>query len=152
MDFTESDIVVCLDILEKTLGKKYAKEFESDLINGFNLELKGDDDYSFLKRRIAVLNGKTVAIAGIYRLTKHPLNYMGVDWFSVDPRYQRNGIGKKLMNWMIEEAINNHQEFLFVWATEEAVSFYNQFGFVNSDIELTPRETKILLIKKLSSF
>ena len=47
----------------------------------------------------------------------------------VDYRQRSHGIGRKLLDLLIEAARNRKLEFLIVWPSEAAVAFYNRAGF-----------------------
>lgn len=57
------------------------------------------------------------------------LLFLGITMMAVDPKYQRQGIGSRLMERMCEE-IDRHGRYTYVLASPEGVRLYSKFGFV----------------------
>lgn len=52
----------------------------------------------------------------------------GLTMLSVDPKYQRQGIGSMLLQWGCEEA-DAHGRSSFLMASPAGISLYTKFGF-----------------------
>lgn len=50
----------------------------------------------------------------------------------VDPRFQRNGIGKRLFSELVQQFQNDTLEFKVLKANARAIALYTQFGFIRT--------------------
>lgn len=161
-DMQEKDIAQSLKIIGKTLTKFELERAKVDLPELFEPRSKlrvpiskckttklKDARYSFTKTKVAIKNKVVVGLCGIYRLDTHPDHLIGIDWFAVDPKYQGQGLGRKFMKWVMHTAAKRKDRLLFVWEVKSAETFYNKFGLKRTRMKLYPRETDILLIKKI---
>jgi N-acetylglutamate synthase-like GNAT family acetyltransferase len=144
--FLETDIKECIKIIEKTLGKINAKKAKIDFLEGFYPKTK---EYKYLDRFVACDNNRVIAIGGIYRLITHPKNFIGICWFAVQPKYQKHGIGSKMIELSEKKARKFKAKYFFVWTIRKDIHFYKKLGFKKSKKKLKPKESNILLIKKL---
>ena len=73
----------------------------------------------------------------------------------VDPFFQRQNVGKKLMEFCVNEAINKNKEEITVWVFEknkESIKFYEKMGFIvdgKEKIHERHNENEIRMVKKL---
>ena len=73
----------------------------------------------------------------------------------VDPLFQRQNIGRKLLNFCFEEAINKKKEKITLWVfekNEESIKFYEKMGFFANGKEKMHeklKENEIRMIKKI---
>lgn len=145
-DFNERDLDVAVQIIKEGLGYKDAREAKEHFIEGIN---KKNTDYKFLKRRVAILENKIVGICGPYNLSKNPSKYAGICWFAVSKKHRNKGIGKELIKDSEEIARNKGYTSMYVWATRESKNFYIKRGFKKSNKLIRPKESNILMIKKI---
>ncbi|HOX30639.1 MAG TPA: GNAT family N-acetyltransferase [Candidatus Paceibacterota bacterium] len=152
-DFKESDIFRCTKIISETLGAYNARLAKRHFFEGLDLKAEAKSrkfyKYTYLKRKVLVLGDEPIAIGGTYRINTFPEEMMGIDWFAVKKEYQRQGFGTRLVKWSIDDVIRRDKKVLFVWATKKAVSFYDRFDFKRVNLDLKPKETSILLVKKV---
>lgn len=151
-DFEREDMVPVLQIIQKTMniGRSVNNSISviNDLEGGLSPSLP---DYAFLTRKVVTHEKRIVAICGVYRLNTHPRGILGICWFAVDPKYQRMGIGTKCVEWCMGMTRERGARRLFVWASGKAVPFYSKLGFVRSSLKLTPKESSILMVKKIDN-
>lgn len=145
--FTEKDIPTSVEIVKETLGNENSKKAKADFLEGLNPVIH---EYVFLDRIVAEIDKSVVGVAGVYTLDTHPKNYAGICWFGVNKHYQKLGIGTKLMEKMEEIIKKSGKDTFFVWATPEASHFYKKFGFKETKNYIEPKESNILMIKKLN--
>jgi diamine N-acetyltransferase len=61
-----------------------------------------------------------------------------IDSIAIDEEYKRNGIGKEMMNWIKNEAVNNmvNRIVLNVWSfNKDAINFYDKIGMKKQAIK-----------------
>ncbi len=145
-NFSEKDLNECVKIIELGLGKKDAKYAKIDFLEGIHPKT---NEYVFLKRRVALIKNKIVGICGPYQLVAHPKDYVGICWYSVLSDFRNRGIGTALLKDSEKIAKKRGYKTMFVWATEKAQEFYIKNNFKKSNFKLKPKETDILLLKKL---
>lgn len=78
---------------------------------------------------IAEVNGRRV---GTISLVKAPDRQYQVRWFAVDPQYQGLGVGKKLVQTLMDYAHEQGLETMYLWTVDELVAarhLYGQQGF-----------------------
>lgn len=83
---------------------------------------------------IAELDNQVVGLLDFSTKNKKKIAHIGEFGVSVHPAYQRNGIGQKLIETLLDWAVQNAQiekVFLNVFATNQrAINLYKKFGFV----------------------
>jgi len=112
----------CVKLITDSLGKscgRLSKEHLSARIGS------KPEDYSFCRWLVAVENKKIIGICGVYRTNSTPQGFWGIDWFAVDKKYRKKGVGKTLL-LAITKGIKGK---IFVWATKRAMKFYAKAGF-----------------------
>ena len=79
------------------------------------------------------INNKVIGQAGLeykYRKTEEPYTDGYIFGVSVNPKYQHNGVGSKLINKIEEIAKDIGLKVLYLRpATEEVKNFYNKLGY-----------------------
>lgn len=90
---------------------------------------------------------------------KAPRNSLHINDIAVFPEYQKLGLGKELVNFVVEEAQRRNFEYvsLYVWADNvNAVEFYRKMGFVISktaDVrrhKFLPHDQSHLMLRKIT--
>lgn len=82
---------------------------------------------------IAIHNGATVAICGLYSLL--PYTYTGetlwLGWFGVLPELRNQNIGSDILNWLKEKAKNNGAKRIMSYVSSDGkpLMFYARHGF-----------------------
>jgi len=76
---------------------------------------------------------KIVALTGFYQLTKHSPDEIWCGWFCVDPAQRGKGIGRKTIEWTIEQARKREYAYLRLWTStdpDEAIAqkLYDSVG------------------------
>lgn len=145
--FLKKDLKESILIIQLTLGIKNAKKAKIDFLEGLSPKTK---EYYYLDRFVACKEDLIMGIGGLYTLTTHPKTWAGICWFAVHPKYQRKGFGSKIVVEIERRARKKGNSHLFVWSVEEAIPFYTRFGFKKSKKQLIPKESNVLLVKKLN--
>ena len=74
------------------------------------------------------------------KLPKYPLPILRLTRLAVDKKYQKQGIGKALLKFVLNLTLKQKEQFgcfgLVVDAKEDSVLFYEQFGFVSFSLEV----------------
>lgn len=68
-------------------------------------------------------------IAGTGRLQYNDEKVAQIRFMAVAPEFQGKGVGKKMMETMEKQAINDHRSIIFLQARENAVPFYQSLGY-----------------------
>ena len=74
---------------------------------------------------MALNNNEIIGICGYDREKVHTL--------FVDINHQKEGIGKKLLTKILDEAKNEGLKSIKTWSTFYAEKFYNSFGFIKRE-------------------
>ena len=89
---------------------------------------------------MALKKKKIVGICGYDKEKIHTL--------FIDINFQKRGIGKELLNTVLEEAKKERIRELFTWSTFYAESFYQGFGFKRTrEIYLPEGKKDIILVE-----
>jgi N-acetylglutamate synthase-like GNAT family acetyltransferase len=146
-NFQRKDLGACVKIISDTMGKGRARRAGADLLAKLG---PGEKGYSFVKRKVVTLKGKVIALVCVYRLNAHPKNVMGIDWFAVDRKYWRKGLGTRLVRWAMAQAKASKKNTVFVWSTKKSIPFYEKLGFARSGMDIVRESrTSVLLVKRL---
>lgn len=83
---------------------------------------------------VAIYENKVVGLIGLYEETSDCEDSIWLGWYCVDEKYRGLTIGKKLINFAIEEAKKKNKHFLKLYTTlhdEYAVAreLYEKLGF-----------------------
>ncbi len=90
-------------------------------------------------------------------LPKYPLPILRLTRLAVDKSYQKKGIGKALLKWVLKLTIEQKEKFgcfgLVVDAKEESVAFYEQYGFesfaiLSGELDIRPYARTMFLSTK----
>lgn len=68
-----------------------------------------------------VINSDTdevVAITGIYQKNTHPLDEIWLSWFGVNPKFRRQGIGKKVLELTMNLARDRGYKHFNLWTSD----------------------------------
>lgn len=68
---------------------------------------------------------KNNIIIGCCMVVKIHEGFYGISWVVVDPSYQRQGIGKKMMN-----IVHEKYQGIFITKTRDAEVFYQKLGYI----------------------
>jgi GNAT superfamily N-acetyltransferase len=63
-------------------------------------------------------SGKLLGTVGLYRTAEDGTNALWVNWFCVDPDTRGQGLGKKLMNFAIEQAKRSGRKYLRLYTED----------------------------------
>lgn len=79
-------------------------------------------------------DGKIVGLTGLYRMTCDPPDAIWLDWFCTAPEAGGRGIGRKMLQWTVTQAVRQGYGRLCLWTTDdphEAVAqhLYDTMGF-----------------------
>ena len=80
------------------------------------------------KYYILIEKDKVIGITGLYsdKIDIKDAYWMG--WTCVDPKYQKKGLGIRLINYIIKKAKKN-KRYLRVYLNKDLTEFYNKFNF-----------------------
>lgn len=104
--------------------------------NGSYLKFLAKEGLIGIPKYFVALDKNDVAgVIGIYSMTKDRQEANWVGWFAVDPEYRKQGIGTKLMNFIICKAKNNKKKYLRLYSSTYPLEryshkFYEKKGFV----------------------
>ena len=68
-------------------------------------------------------------VAGVGRLQYNDGGEAQIRYMAVDKKYERNGIGRMIVNALEQEALNNNIHTVVLDAREPAVGFYRKLGY-----------------------
>jgi ribosomal protein S18 acetylase RimI-like enzyme len=127
----ESDIGSIVKIVYKVMGPSDAKKALVDLTTSLhkavNQYFKVDEFY------VVEVNGSVVGGGGVWALKYDP-NIVRLDWFVVDPKYQRKGLATMLMRFF-EKKLRKKKIKMILTETSSgkeyraAMNFYTKNGF-----------------------
>ncbi len=147
-NFQRKDLRACVRIISDTMGNGRARRARVDILAEIG---PGEKGYSFIERKVVTVKGKVMALVCVYRLNAHPRNVMGIDWFAIDRKYWRQGLGTRLVGWAMLEAKAHGRNTIFVWSTKRSIPFYEKLGFRKSDADIIRESrTSVLLVKRLA--
>ena len=128
-DLYESDIDECISMSDENFDGIY-KNGKNDLLEGIN------DPNQFYKA--LTLDNKIIGFIG-FSEANFTYNCYGIYWFNINSQYQRNGYGKYLLNYVIDELKNKpiykdiyndiDTMWLILTCKTDKVDFYKKFGF-----------------------
>jgi ribosomal protein S18 acetylase RimI-like enzyme len=144
----DHDLIVIAPLEKKMSKGAFLNEDEEfkHLINWFKTAALLSQREKKCKVYVAQLGAKTV---GYISISSHRFQVLLIGKLYVDPDYQGQGIGKKLMNIALDIAQNIDDMIgcigLLVDANsnEKTVRFYSNFGFEIIDKDATERTTKM---------
>lgn len=127
----EGDVGDILKIVHNIMGPGDAKVALSDLKE--TLKKKKDSPFRFEDFYVMEVNGKIAGAGGVWAL-KHDPFVARLDWFMIDPGYQRKGIGTMLIRH-IESTLRKNKVKIIMAETSSgsayktAVRFWEKNGF-----------------------
>ncbi|WP_051941027.1 GNAT family N-acetyltransferase [Stenoxybacter acetivorans] len=93
---------------------------------------------------VAEKNAELIGVISLILVNKIPSPY-GINgcWgyvtnVYVRPAYRNNGVGKKLLNFVKDQAVANKCELLVVWPSDRSYPFYKRAGFKSEEREQDP--------------
>jgi len=121
----ETDIGDIVRIVHRIMGPKDARLALYDLRE--TLMKKKDSEFKFENFYVVEVGKKIVAAGGIWAL-KHDPFVARLDWFMVDPDYQRKGIGTMLMKFL-ESFLRKKKVKLILAETSSGSAYKAAVGF-----------------------
>jgi GNAT superfamily N-acetyltransferase len=117
--------------------KKYQKIYKDNFID-------------WMEYYVAKINNKVVGIIGLYTENDEDNKTCWLGWFAVEPKFRGFKIGKKLLNFAIDEAKEREFETLKVYTYElknylTAIDLYKKEGF---EIIESDKKTKLIVLEK----
>jgi len=93
---------------------------------------------------------KTIGLTGLYQELNDFENICWLGWFCVDESYRRKGLGKKLLDFSIQQAKNLKKKYLHLYTFNSkkyhpAIQMYKNYGFNEYTYS---RDTQDLYLKK----
>lgn len=96
--------------------------------------------YQFDKAKIILYNQERI---GLIKLAKNRKEYEIIQ-FQIDPKFQRQGIGKQILNWLIDAAKQEQKTIrLSVLKNNKAQLLYQKMGF-----EILDEDPRAFLMQK----
>ena len=97
---------------------------------------------------------KIVAITGFYQLTEHSKDEIWLGWYGVSPSERGKGIGKKTLEWTMEEAKKRGYEVFKLWTTTDpgekiAQKLYDDMGIYVYKKELNEETGDTVLYREM---
>ncbi len=137
----DKDLVEVVEIEKETFTDPWSYDaFNGDLANELSWPVT------------ALVDGKVVGYSALYIVADE----LQIGNFAVAPQYQRQGIGRKMMNEIINIAGQRECTHIYLEVRESnnaAIALYASFGFVNVGRRVgyyrNPRESAILMAKEL---
>ncbi|MBD3312449.1 GNAT family N-acetyltransferase [archaeon] len=130
--FTLDDAVKCKEIVKACFDKSVSL---AGLIKSFNLneavsglikkliQFKSRLDYK-VNRHLLFVYEKAGEVLGMIGLKDNLLKRL-----YVDPDYQRNGVGRELLAYAEQQAVNNGFKELVLYSYENSLRFYRRNGY-----------------------
>ncbi len=125
-EYSNKDKPKVIELLRKNTPEYFDISEENDFENYLENEI--EDYYVFEK------NSKIIGAGGINYFTEQKV--ARISWDMIDPRYQGNGIGKKLTKYRINHLNSNSKiETIIVRTTQLVYKFYEKLGFELEKVE-----------------
>lgn len=108
-----------------------------------------------VKFYLAIYENKIIGIVGYYTNKSDYLESDWLAWFAVDPLYRRKGVGKQLLEFIINNSKKRKKQFLRVYTSDEAEKkeaqlLYEKEGFKLIKKELSPNKDYMIFFKELN--
>ncbi|CDL80568.1 GNAT family N-acetyltransferase [Xenorhabdus szentirmaii] len=93
---------------------------------------------------VAEKNAELIGVISLILVNKIPSPYeINGCWgyvtnVYVKPTYRNHGVGKRLLNFVKEQAVANKCELLIVWPSDRSYPFYKRAGFKSEEREQDP--------------
>ncbi|NQY06704.1 MAG: GNAT family N-acetyltransferase [Flavobacteriaceae bacterium] len=125
-EYSNKDKPKVIELLRKNTPEYFDISEENDFENYLENEI--EDYYVFEE------NSKIIGAGGINYFTEQKV--ARISWDMIDPRYQGNGIGKKLTKYRINHLNSNSKiESIIVRTTQLVYKFYEKLGFELEKVE-----------------
>jgi GNAT superfamily N-acetyltransferase len=105
-----------------------APDYTDEGINTFHDFINNDDAINGLEIYGAYENGNLIAVIA----TRNKGNHIAL--FFVLGKYHRQGVGRKLFEWILEKSTS---KIMTVNSSPYAIEIYHKLGFTDTDIEQT---------------
>lgn len=125
---------------EKTEQPKDKTHFKEQFLG----RMKELDSMGNLINFVAETNSELIGVISLFLVNKIPSPYeMNGLWgyvtnVYVKPEHRNKGVGKKLLNFVKEQAVSNKCELLVVWPSDRSYPFYKRAGFKSEKREEDP--------------
>jgi ribosomal protein S18 acetylase RimI-like enzyme len=122
----KKDISACIEIILET--KASSSRNEAKKIMGLSLA----PGIKFLSPNYYVLelDGNIVGVSGLYYDYEDPKDIMWMDYFAVSPKFQRQGLGTKMLKNLVNVCKKKKVRMLCVFTDKDgATKFYKKNGF-----------------------
>lgn len=127
---SKKDIAAAVAICKKEMIEgSHAKTY-------FELSLKPKElkrDFQHMKYWVAEEKGKVIGVSGLYQWRAYPADTAWIGYTAIHPNWQRKGIGRKLIEFMIKEVKKKGFRLLLLEMTSseenEKKNFYFNLGF-----------------------
>ena len=123
---TEHDIPRCLDLVTETSVS--SSVFEAKKVMKYSLApgIKPLNPNYY----VLTLDGRLIGISGLYYDYEDPKDIMWMDYFAVDPKFQRQGFGTMMLDNLEKICKSKKVRMLCVFTDREgALKFYKKNGF-----------------------
>lgn len=112
------------------------------------------DSADFLQYFVAIHknNKEVLGTTGFYHLKREAEDTIWLGWYCVKPEYRGKGLGKALLQFIIDLASKQNRKTLMLYAdteSKEAIEMYKKFGFQIDSIEPQDGWEKIIMKLKL---
>ena len=125
-EYSNKDKPKVIELLRKNTPEYFDISEENDFENYLENEI--EDYYVFEE------NSKIIGAGGINYFTEQKV--ARISWDMIDPKYQGNGIGKKLTKYRINHLNSNSKiESIIVRTTQLVFKFYEKLGFELEKVE-----------------
>lgn len=85
---------------------------------------ESDYEYYVLKNK-----NKIIGVTGLYTIKKDKREANWLGWTCINCKYQGKGIGKKLVEFIINKSKKKNKKYLRVYTNIDKVGFYEKLGF-----------------------
>ena len=126
--------------LKKSDFKQVIELWTKSFSSRFNNEI--NTDYLFDSNSITIVSVDNKTISGVASLhiIKKLTRTMGlIEDVAVNNDYRGKGIGKKLVEKLIEIAIENNCDKTVLNSSEQNLEFYTKIGFIKNEIQMIIR-------------
>lgn len=90
-----------------------------------------DDHITYSQFWLAKQDDVFIGFTGLYAYNEYPKD-MWLNWFGVDPKYRRRGMGEKIFRWTAQKAKAKGAKYLRLYTesgiNDDAVQFYRRLG------------------------
>lgn len=131
-----NDIDVLLSLIQKLYATHDTIQFKSDVVSGALMQLLGDESLG----RVWLIEYQSKAIGYVILTLGYSLEYGGrdafIDEFYIESAYQKQGIGKKTIQFLEEICLNLNVKALHLEVergNNHAQGFYHRVGFKDHD-------------------